>query len=115
MRKEFPHFPIPDEVLAHRADIRWLEEHGQAALAEFIKTYTVGDEIEATDKFARRMFQDPETGMLMAWVPNWYRKWRDEQFEKFRRAATEEVSLKVAEGTDRMVEATVVETRGRIR
>jgi len=111
MKKEFPHFPIPDEVLAHRADMHWLEAHGQEALAAYIKTYTIGDEIEATDKFARRMFQDPPTGMLMAWVPQWYRKWRDEQFEKFRREAEEELSPKVAEGTDRMVEATIIETR----
>lgn len=126
--------PIPESIWKHRGDTAWLEEHGRAALAEYLSLNDKQDQTYAREAFVRDMFKNPKTCALFGRAPRWWREEQAESFDQFkadiakidplfknawggrnpwRDPLVEGTEGEAAADTSRAV--TVVETRGRGR
>jgi hypothetical protein len=72
---------IPEEVLAHRGDTKWLEVHGEEAMERFVTEHQHSLSPNLRSLFAREMFSDPKTGGIYARAPKWWKR-RLEQWQK---------------------------------
>jgi len=77
--------PIPESIWKHRGDTAWLEEHGRAALAEYLSLNDKQDQTYARESFAKVMFRDYQTGGLFAKAPRWWLEEQEKGLEKFKR------------------------------
>jgi len=73
--------PIPDDIREHSADRRWLERQGEEAMDRYIGMHEKSSQELAGNRFVKVMFWDPDSGMMMAHVPKWWKK-RNEQYWK---------------------------------
>lgn len=116
--------PIPESIRKHRGDTAWLEEHGRAAMAEYVALHDKRDQGYAHDTFIKVMFKDPETCVLFARAPRWWREEEAESFEEFKLDLAKIHPVfenawggpkKVKQDGEASRAVTVVETRGRTK
>lgn len=76
--------PIPNDIYEHIADMKWLELHGEEAMDRYVGLHEKSYQGLARSRFVREMFHDPDSGMLMAHVPKWWKKRAEQNLKKLR-------------------------------
>jgi len=79
---------IPEEVLAHRGDTKWLEVHGEEAMERFVAAHSHSPDPDLRGLFAREMFSDPKTGFINARAPKWWKRKLAQWQQELRRSVS---------------------------